>query len=188
MASSLVTSLVSAVGAARRPVLRGAAAALCAGAVALGATGAAHAYPGPSHRQYTADQAHRFLTAFYHQHGPTVAQRASQTTPQLRTAIAAQKAYDLLVCARQVPANILVGPVSPATNGRAKATITTVFANRQAARHTGKGAAGHTTRPGGHWGGTAGGTHPTSARFTAYVSLDARSPMRVTEIKCGSMR
>ncbi len=138
--------------------LRAGATALCAATVALafpGGAGAAPAYPGPQHRQFSVTEAHRFLTVFYGQHGPSRVQRSRDVTPALRKAAAANHRMDLLLCAQNTPRSISVGQVVAVPNSQGRATVTTTYANR---RHT---------------------------SFTAYVSLDARRPMQLSNVNCG---
>lgn len=144
-----------------RTSLRACATALCAATIAFAVPGGATAatgYPGPQHRQFSVNEAHRFLTGFYGQHGPTRVQRTRDVTTTLRRAAAANHRYDLLVCAQSAPRHITVGRVLPAANGQGRAMVTTRSANRR------------------------------DSTFTAYVNLDTRRPMRLSGVTCGAVR
>ena len=72
-----------------------------------------------------------------------------------RKVAAANHRMDLLLCAQNTPRSISVGQVVAVPNSQGRATVTTTYANR---RHT---------------------------SFTAYVSLDARRPMQLSNVNCG---
>ncbi|MFB9906023.1 hypothetical protein [Allokutzneria oryzae] len=106
-------------------------------------------------RQYTARQVHTFLVSFYGQHGPSQYDRTHKVTPQLRKKAAETPDYDLLLCAQNTPRNITIGKVTTAQSaGVGWATVTT------------------------KWRGGA------DQRFTAYVGLDAGTPMKLYDVSC----
>lgn len=133
-------------------------AAACAAALVLAVPGgatAAPAHPGPHHRSFSTAAAHRFLAGFYGHRGPDRRQRIRYVSPQLRhRAARVARDYDLLLCAQNTPRDVSVGPVTRTRDGRGRATVTVRFAGRQ------------------------------HSSFTAYVTLDARRPMRVDGITC----
>ncbi|MET9291239.1 hypothetical protein [Streptomyces sp. NPDC003077] len=122
----------------------------------------ATAQPGRSTAQpvhYTARQVHGFLVGFYGHHGPSPYDRVHKVTPELRKKAAQTKDYDLLLCAQNTPRDISVGKVTTAQSaGVGWATITT------------------------HW--KAG----PDRKFTAYVGLDARKPMKLYDVQCPRRR
>lgn len=133
-------------------------AAVCAAAVALvlpGTTTTAAARPGAAHRQYDVTEAHAFLVRFYGHHGPTSAERLRDVTPQLRQRAARTTQFDLLLCAQNTPHDITVGRVTAVLPGRGRATVTTRFTGQR---------------------------QPST--FAAFVNLDSRSPLRLSDITC----
>ncbi|MFD0265527.1 hypothetical protein ACFVGY_02890 [Streptomyces sp. NPDC127106] len=119
---------------------------------------AAAADPAPAHARYrhTAADISRFLTSFYGDHGPSAHDRSQRISQHLkdRQALTLSQDLDILLCARQEPQDIAVGPVTVAQSANVGwATVTT------------------------HW--DAG----TTDTFTAYVRLDSQ-PISLDDVIC----
>ncbi|SDM17503.1 hypothetical protein [Allokutzneria albata] len=106
-------------------------------------------------QHYTAGQVRTFLVKFYGKHGPSQYDRKHRVTLYLRQRVAETKGYDLLLCAQNTPRDISIGKVTTAQSaGVGWATVTT------------------------RWAGSP------KQRFTAYVGLDARKPIKLYDISC----
>ncbi|MEU9251943.1 hypothetical protein AB0D66_08890 [Streptomyces sp. NPDC048270] len=108
----------------------------------------------PVPERHSADVIGRFLVGFYGEHGPTLQDRETRVSQVLKDRQKESPGADVLLCAQNVPWNIVVGPVTVAQSaGVGWATVTT------------------------HW--EAGLTDT----FTAYVRLDSQ-PIRVDDVIC----
>ncbi|MFC9294914.1 hypothetical protein ACFTWH_14585 [Streptomyces sp. NPDC057011] len=120
---------------------------------------AAHAAPAPA-RAPVAPQPHdatkisTFLTGFYGHHGPTDYDRANRVSQLLKDRQLERADADVLLCSRNAPQDISIGPVTVApAAGVGWATVTTTWDS---------------------------GTTDT---FTAYVRLDSQ-PIHLDDVIC----
>lgn len=108
----------------------------------------------PVPQSHSADAIGRFLIGFYGEHGPTPHDRKTRVSQLLKEKQEEHPEADVLLCARDEPRAIVVGPVTVAQSaGVGWATVTT------------------------HW--DAGLTDT----FTVYVRLDSQ-PIRVDDVIC----
>ncbi|MBZ9594222.1 MULTISPECIES: hypothetical protein [Streptomyces] len=110
--------------------------------------------PAATPEGHTADQIGRFLTRFYGAHGPSDHDRRHHISQVLQDRQLRTAESDVLLCARNEPRDIGVGPVTVAqAAGVGWATVTT------------------------HW--DSGKTDT----FTVYVRLDSK-PIRIDDVIC----
>ncbi|UUY46325.1 hypothetical protein NRK68_03285 [Streptomyces yangpuensis] len=110
--------------------------------------------PAATSEGHTADQIGRFLTRFYGAHGPSDHDRRHHISQVLQDRQLRTAESDVLLCARNEPRDIGVGPVTVAqAAGVGWATVTT------------------------HW--DSGKTDT----FTVYVRLDSK-PIRIDDVIC----
>ncbi|MEU2391213.1 hypothetical protein [Streptomyces sp. NPDC007369] len=117
---------------------------------------AAAADSAPAHARYrhTAADISRFLTSFYGDHGPTDHDRSQRISQHLKDRQALSLGLDILLCARQEPQAIAVGPVTVAQSANVGwATVTTLW------------------------------DEGTTDTFTAYVRLDSH-PITLDDVIC----
>ncbi|MFD4243416.1 hypothetical protein ACFWP3_17745 [Streptomyces sp. NPDC058525] len=115
---------------------------------------ASAAVVSPVPERHSADVIGRFLAGFYGEHGPTLHDRETRVSPVLKERQTANPDADVLLCTRNEPRDIVIGPVTVAQSAVVGwATVTT------------------------HW--DAGLTDT----FTAYVRLDSQ-PIRVDDVIC----
>ncbi|WTW93900.1 hypothetical protein OG216_11135 [Streptomycetaceae bacterium NBC_01309] len=138
-----------------RPQIRSAlVAAACAGALTVSLSGSASAAPAP---QYSAKEVGRFLHHFYGKTGPTPWEREHLVSEDLKErAEEAPPGFDLIMCTRNAPKDIDIGPVTTAQS--AGVGWATVFLG---------------------WG-----PGQEIAAFTAYVDLDKSRPLKLLDVNC----
>lgn len=133
--------------------------ALCAALLGGGLTLAASASPEKAPARYNAEQVHHFLQGFYGNHGPRQWERENMVGDALKKRAEKNKKYDVLLCAQNNPRDISIGWVTTAQSaGVGWATVTTKWA------------------------------HGPNQYFTAYVDLDAKKPIKLTQIDCSPER
>ncbi|NUU21661.1 MAG: hypothetical protein HOV68_09130 [Streptomycetaceae bacterium] len=141
-------------------------AAACAAGLALALPATAEAAHATSHgtsqetshgSQYTAKQVGRFLKHFYGKTGPSDWARENLVADDLKERAAqAPPGFDLLICHRNVPEDIDLGPVTTAQS--AGVGWATVFLS---------------------WG-----RDQEVSAFTAYVDLDTSRPLKLLDVNC----
>ncbi|WP_436774876.1 hypothetical protein [Yinghuangia sp. YIM S09857] len=138
----------------RRRIRSALVAAACAGALTASLSGSASATPGP---QYSAKEVGRFLHHFYGKTGPTAWEREHLVSEDLRQrAEEAPPGFDLIMCTRNAPEDIDIGPVTTAQS--AGVGWATVF--------------------------LAWGPGQEIAAFTAYVDLDKSRSLKLLDVNC----
>lgn len=107
--------------------------------------------------QYTAKQVSRFLTHFYGKTGPTAWEREHLVSEDLKQRAAeAPPGFDLIICHRNQPDDIDIGPVTTAQSaGVGWATVYLGF-----------------------------GPDQEIAAFTAYVDLNTAQPLKLLDVNC----